>query len=123
MLRKTHPALFTAEDLIDAGLRKYAMVVTEDADELGVALRLHLRPLEDVDPDLKLYAAYVEMQTVQLGGTAFIPLEFVDQFDPAEQRLHLEVKLSKVKDEVWNRKPDFVARGHSTKIELPNDVP
>lgn len=120
MLRRTHhEAVYNSDQVIEAGLRKYATVVTKDEDELGVALRLHLRPAEDVNPDLKLYPTYLEIQTVELGGSAFIPLEFVTMVDPANQRVMLEATLETVKDEVWNRKPDFIARGLNTRVDLP----
>lgn len=120
MLRRTHhEAVYNSDLLLEAGLRKYATVVTKDEDDVGVALRLHLRPAEDVNPDLKLYASYLEIQTVELGGTAYIPLEYVAMVDPVEQRVMLEATLKTVKDEVWNRKPDFIARGLTTRVELP----
>ncbi len=120
MLRRTHQdAVYNSDQLIEAGLRKYATVITKDEDEVGVAMRLQLRPAVDVNPDLKLYASYLEIQSVELGGTAFIPLEYVAMLDPVEQRVMLDATLATVKDQVWNRKPDFVARGLSTRVDLP----
>ncbi len=120
MLRRTHhEAVYNSDQLIEAGLRKYATVVTKDEDDVGLAMRLHLRPSDDVNPDLKLYASYLEIQTIELGGTAFIPMEYVSMVDPIEQRVMLDATLATVKDQVWNRKPDFIARGLNTRVELP----
>ena len=54
-----------------------------------------------------------------MGGTMFIPTDFIDVYDPALNRLELAVPLDYVEEALWNRKPEFVARGWSVREELP----
>lgn len=97
---------------------KFTRVVTKDGVDLGVALRLRHRPPADVDPGLKLFATYLELQSIQLGGTTFVPVHAIGDYDEANDRLNLLVNLKTVQNELWNREPDFVARGLGTVEEL-----
>ena len=101
--------------LRDEGVRKYTEVVTSDDYSLGRALRIHLRQ-EEINPDLKLYAAYLQVSSRDLGTHFYVPTEFIDQYDSMAGRLLLSVPLSVVEEEQWNRNPTFVA-GHIENIE------
>lgn len=101
--------------LRDQGLKKYTNVVTSDDFLLGAALRLHLRQ-EEINPDLKLYAAYLEVSTRGLGTHYYIPTDFIKDYDAAAEMVVLAVSHAVVEDESWNRAPSFIA-GHLSIIE------
>ncbi len=48
-----------------------------------------------------------------------MPTVFVEGHDPATGRVTLAVDLNTVMNEVWNREPDFAARGQAVPEELP----
>lgn len=101
--------------LRDEKVKKYTQVVTSDDFLLGVALRIHHR-LEEIDPDLKLYAAYLQVSSRDLGTHFYIPTEFIKEYDPAGGKLILSVALEIVEDEIWSREPTFIA-GELGEIE------
>jgi hypothetical protein len=105
--------------LKEKNLRKYAEVWSSDGQRLGIALRFHYRPEAEVDPDLKLYATYLLVQSIELGGPAYIPTEFIADYDPAANRVTLAVDQRFLEEELWNRMPNFVARGRDFQEELP----
>ncbi|MEZ4518853.1 MAG: hypothetical protein R3C44_19220 [Chloroflexota bacterium] len=120
MLRRTHPQPADAMPMLrEKELKKYTQVYTSDGQHLGVALRYFHRSPDEVDPGLRLYRTYLEVQGVELGGSTFIPTEYIASYDPAANRLELSASLEYVEDAVWNRKPDFVARGQAVPEELP----
>lgn len=99
-------------------LKKYAAVVTSDGHAVGTALRLRHRT-EDIDPELKLYASYLEVMGVELGNQSYIPTDFISDYDPEQDVVTLAVKFDIVEDETWNRAPTFIARREDTVEELP----
>jgi hypothetical protein len=101
--------------LRDKGLKKYSEVQTADGQLLGNALRLRLRQ-DEVDADLKLYAAYLEVASLDLGTHFYVPTDFVRDYDPEQDQVTLSVPFSTVQDESWNREPTFIA-GHQEEIE------
>lgn len=120
MLRKTDPVPDDAMPMLrEKELKKYTDVFTTDGEDLGVTLRYFHRSPEEVDPELRLYRTYLEVQSVELGGSVFIPSEFVDDYDPARNRLVVAASLRQVEDALWNRQPDFIARGWGVPEELP----
>lgn len=98
-------------------LRKYANVYTADGQHIGLALRIRHRT-EDINPDLKLYAAYLELTSIELGTKTFIPTDFIADYDPGSNRVLLTVPLKTVEDETWNREPQFVAARQGRVEEL-----
>ncbi len=98
-------------------LRKYANVYTADNQHIGLALRIRHRTA-DVNPDLKLYAAYLELTSIELGTKTFIPTDFIADYDPGTNRVTLIVPLKTVENETWNREPQFVAAGQGSVEEL-----
>jgi hypothetical protein len=99
-------------------LKKFTDVFTDDGERLGVTLRFVHRPIEDVNIDLRLYRSYLIIQSIVLGGPAYIPTVYVDAYDPAANRLTLAADMDTLADELWNREPDFAARGLGVYEEL-----
>ena len=119
MLRRTHPQYPDNIDLLRSkGLKKMADVITADVERIGVKLRFIHRPVEDVYPDMRLYRTYLIVQSILLGGPAYIPTVYVADYDPAANRVSLSADLDTLEDETWNREPDFAARGLGVYEEL-----
>lgn len=103
--------------LKENNIKKYADVFTADEVNVGRALRLHHRTY-DINPDMRLYASYLESNSIQMGGSIFIPTEFIDSVDPKANAIWLSVDLGTVKRETWDRTPDFIAHRTNTIEEL-----
>ena len=101
--------------LRDKQLKKFSKVVTSDNNVLGNAIHLHLRQHE-VNVDLKNYAAYIDVASLELGTHFYIPTDFVRDYDPESGQVLLSVPFSIIQDESWNREPSFIA-GHLAKTE------
>ncbi|WP_420644146.1 hypothetical protein [Candidatus Leptofilum sp.] len=98
--------------------KKYDKVVTADDVVLGDLLRIHHRE-EDVNPELRLYASYLEVWSVDLGGHIYIPSEYIEEYDAAARTIYIAETLSVVQQETWDRAPSFIAGRQSRKEELP----
>ena len=120
MLRRTRlEANETVDMLRSNGLKKFTDVFTSEPERIGVTLRFVHRPVEDVDLEAKLYRTYLIVQSILLGGPAYIPTVYVDDYDPANNMLTLSADLNTLAELLWNREPDFVARGLGVFEELP----
>lgn len=120
MLRRKHPHPVESIDMLrNANLKKFTEVYTADDERIGVALRFIHRPVEEVNVDQKLYRSYLVVQSIQHGGPVYIPTLFIETYNPADNRLTLLVDLDLVENEIWNREPDFAARGQAVPEELP----
>lgn len=97
-------------------LRRGAAVWTADEHNIGETMRLHHRQ-EGVNPDLKFYGCYLELSSIELGGDAYIPIDFIHDYDPADNKLTLAVTLKEINKEAWNQTPLFVAHNKAT-VEL-----
>lgn len=106
------------EMLRSKNLTKYTQVVASDGHPIGVALRFRHRT-EDINPDLKLYATYLEVAGVELGNNSFIPTDFIKDYDPAAGLVTLAVPFDIVEDETWNRAPTFIALRQDKIEPLP----
>ncbi len=119
MFRRTHLEAAESIDMLRSkNLKKFTQVKTADGEAIGVTLRFVHRPIEDVNPDLRLYRSYLVIQSIMLGGPAFIPTVYVGEYDPVKNHLTLEANLETLEDELWNREPDFVAHGLGVYEEL-----
>jgi len=98
-------------------LKKGADVLAADGEFVGKALRLHHRP-DDVDPELKLYACYLEASNLLMGSHIFIPVDFIADYDAQANRVTLTVPGRVVLNETWDREPSFIAGHHETSEEL-----
>lgn len=105
--------------LQEAKLKRFTDVYTSDDVHLGGVVRIHHRPEDEVDPGLKLWAAYLEIFAEELGEHIFVPTDFVDEYDPEANKIFLSVDEATIERETWNNIPDFVARHLSTVEELP----
>ncbi|MDX1417319.1 MAG: hypothetical protein R3293_24140 [Candidatus Promineifilaceae bacterium] len=101
--------------LRDKGVRKFTEVIAADDYLLGKSLRIHHRQ-DEIDPDLKLYAAYLQINSPDLGTHFFVPTDFIQEFNSGKNQLVLSVPMSVVEEEQWSRFPTFVV-GHVEKIE------
>ena len=101
--------------LRDKKLKKFSNVVTSDDELLGTAVHLRLRQ-DEVNVELKLYAAYLEVASLELGTHFYVPTDFIQDYDPDVGQVLLSVPFSVVQDEIWNREPSFIA-GHLEDIE------
>ena len=79
--------------LRDKELKKGADVMTSDGEFLGKALRLHHRP-DEIDPELKLYASYLETSNLFMGSPFFIPVDFIADYDPPNTLVTLTVDVT-----------------------------
>lgn len=104
--------------LQEKGVKKFAQVWTADNKQIGPVLRLHHR-IQDVDPELKLYAIYLEVNSIKMGGTVFVPVDFVADYNAAENKVTLSVPMRTVQRETWDRTPAFIAHHTSEIEELP----
>lgn len=120
MLRRTHPLPDDALPMLrEKDLKRLTDVYTSDGEHLGLAIRYYHRAPDEVAPELRLYRSYLVVQSVEMGGPIYVPTPFVGAYDPAANKLVLSVPLNMVEEEVWNRTPDFVARGQGVPEELP----
>jgi len=120
MLRRKHPQPAESIDMLRSkNLKRFTEVYTADDERIGVMLRLIHRPIEDVNVEQKLYRSYLIVQSIQHGGPVYVPTLFVQAYDPDANRLTLSVDLKTVEEEIWNREPDFAARGLGVSEELP----
>lgn len=102
----------------DLQFHKYDKVVTADDVILGELLRIHHRQ-EDINPELRLYASYLEIWSVDLGGQSYIPTDYIDRYDQATRKVYITETLSTVQKETWDRTPSFIAGHRSRREELP----
>ncbi|MAT99520.1 MAG: hypothetical protein CL608_20450 [Anaerolineaceae bacterium] len=103
--------------LRDKKLRRGTTVWTADGHDIGNSIRLHHRQ-NDVNPGLKLYASYLELFSILLGGATYIPTDFIRDYDPADNKLLLSVTLKDIAKETWDRTPAFIAHHQATTETL-----
>jgi hypothetical protein len=99
-------------------LKKYDKVVTADDISLGELMRIHHRQ-EDINPELRLYASYLEVWSIDFGGHIFIPTDFIDEYDETTNTVYLTETKHTVQQETWDRAPSFIAGRKSQRQELP----
>ncbi len=105
--------------LQDKGVQRFTDVQTADGVHLGGAIRIQYRPEDNVAPGLKLWAAYLEIFASDLGEHIYVPTDFVDEYDPAANKIVLTVDLKTVEGENWDHIPNFVAGKLGKVEELP----
>lgn len=96
--------------LRDKNLAKFSEVITADGETIGNVVYLLLRQ-DEVNVELKNYAAYLYLANLKMGTHFYIPTDFIQTYDPEAGQVLLSVPFSAVQDESWNREPTFVA-GH-----------
>ncbi len=98
--------------------KKYDKVVTADEVFVGEVLRIHHRQ-EDVNPELRLYASYLEVWSTAFGGHSYVPTDYIDEYDAAKGIIYLTETVQTFQHETWNRAPSFIAGHKSRREELP----
>ena len=106
------------QENLQSPYKKYDKVVTADEIVIGDLLRIHHRQ-EDINPELRLYASYLEVWSVELGVNTYIPTDFIDEYEPAAGTIHLSATMRTVQEETWDRAPAFIAGRKSHREELP----
>ncbi len=101
--------------LRDKKLAKFSEVITADGEVIGNVINILLRQ-DEVNVELKNYAAYLYLTNLKMGTHFYIPTDFIQDFSPETKQISLSVPFSTVQDESWNREPSFVA-GHQMAIE------
>jgi hypothetical protein len=94
--------------LRDRKLRKFSKVMTSDDYLVGKVVHLRLRK-DEVNVEMKLYAAYLDVASLELGTHFFIPTDFVQEYNPDDDQVLISVPFSVVQQENWNREPAFIA--------------
>jgi hypothetical protein len=98
--------------------KKYDKVVTADEVFVGEILRIHHRQ-EDVNPELRLYASYLELWSIEFGGHSYVPTDYIDEYDEATGTIYLTETVNTFQQETWDRAPSFIAGRQSRREELP----
>ena len=92
---------------MDHEIKKFDEVWTADEKKLGLAQKMFHRQNE-VNPDLQLYATYLEVDNFEYGEGFYIPTDFITGRDPVTGHLLLTVTTNQVMNHTWFRMPDFV---------------
>lgn len=98
--------------------KKYDKIVAADDIVLGELLRIHHRQ-EEINPELGLYASYLEVWSIDFGGHVYIPTDFIDEYDEAAGIIYLTETMQTVQQKTWDRAPSFIAGRKSQCQELP----
>lgn len=98
--------------------KKYDKVVTADDVPLGELIRIHHRR-EDINPELRLYASYLEVWSIDFGGHIYVPTDYIDEYDVGASTIYLTETKHTVQQETWDRTPGFIAGRKSQRQELP----
>jgi hypothetical protein len=93
-------------------------VWTADEQKLGMAQALFHRT-GDVDPQLQLYATYLEVSDFDYGETFFVPTDFIAERGAEAKRITVNKTRNQAMQLTWYRMPDFVAHGQYRKEALP----
>lgn len=105
---------------MDITINYHDEVWSFDDKKLGVATLIHHR-LEGVDPAVKMYEAYLEVEDFNLGMSYYIPTEFIAEKDEESGRVYVDRRHKEILDNIWYRRPRFVANGTGRAAELPRD--
>lgn len=103
---------------MDLDIKKLEEVWTAEDKKLGLAQQLFLRQGE-VNPELQLYAAYLEVENFDYGEGFYIPTDFISGRDQETGHLILSVTIDQVMNNTWFRMPDFVAHKQYDQQALP----
>jgi hypothetical protein len=98
--------------------KKYDKVITADDVALGELIRIHHRQ-EDINPELRLYASYLEVWSIDFGGHMYVPTDYIDEYDAGTGAIYLTKTTHTVQQETWDRAPSFIAGRKSQRQELP----
>lgn len=103
---------------MEIDIKKLDEVWTSDDKMLGLAQQMFHR-IDEVNPDLRLYASYLEVENFDYGEVFYVPTDFIEERELESGRTLLSVTHSQVMNNTWFRMPDFVAHGQDRKETLP----
>jgi hypothetical protein len=103
---------------MDVPIKHLEEIWTADGKKLGVAKYLHYR-LEGVDPELELYATYLEVEDFEYGTEYFVPTDFLAGRNTNQERVSLTTSLQQVLENTWTRRPDFLLHKAGRTEPLP----
>lgn len=95
-------------------VKKLDEVWTADGKKLGLAQQLFHR-LDEINPDLQLYASYLEVENYDYGEVFYIPTDFIDESPGESNRLTLTLTRDKILQRTWFRMPNFVASNQARR--------
>ena len=104
---------------MELSINKFEEIWTADDKKLGLAQYIFHRQ-DEINPDLQLYASYLEVENFEYGEAFFVPLDFISDRDPDSGKISLTVSYDEAMKRTWFRMPDFVIHGESPKEELPS---
>lgn len=104
---------------MELNINKFEEMWTADGKKLGLARYVFHRE-DEINPDLQLYASYLEVQDFEYGEAFYIPTDFIADRDSETGKISLTVNYDEAMKRTWFRMPDFVAHGESRKEELPS---
>lgn len=93
-------------------------VWTADEKQLGIAKAVFHRT-DEVNPALRLYASYLEVEDFNFGENFYVPTDFIDEGPAGAGRIEIKKKRDEAMQLLWFRMPDFVAKGNYRKEALP----
>lgn len=94
------------------------MVKTSDGQTLGYVKALYRQPDPSmIDPQLKLFAEYLEVVNLDLADDFYIPKDYVAEKE--QTHLILEMTHEAVMNNTLSRAPQFIAHGQAESIALP----
>lgn len=97
-------------------IKRNEEVYSADDVLLGNAIAVYRRT-DEVNPQLKLYAAYLKVFNFEMGDDFFLPTDFIGERS-ADGRLRLTINMNTVKHETMERMPTFVAYEQGIREEL-----
>ena len=92
-------------------------VRTADGRRLGTVQGLYRRPEgAEVDPDLKLFAYYMEVVNLDIGDDFYVPTDYIERIDGGE--IWLTRNFDEIQGETLMREPRFIAHGNGLNVHL-----
>ena len=102
---------------MELNVNKLDEVWTADEKKLGRAQNLFHR-LDDINPDLQLYASYLVVENYEYGEVFYVPTDFFSEPQEESQRLTLSLTRDQILQRTWFRMPNFVASDLARKESL-----
>ena len=102
---------------MELNINKLEEVWTADEKKLGLAQNIYHR-LDDINPDLQLYASYLVVENYEFGEVFYVPTDFISEPQEESQRLILSLTRDQILNRTWFRMPNFVASDQARKESL-----
>ena len=102
---------------MDLSIKRLEEVWTADNQKLGLTEAIYHR-LEGANPDLRLYASYLNVQNFEYGDDYYIPTDFIQGREPETGRLLVKEKFITILQNTWTRMPDFIVHGQGRLEKL-----